>query len=77
MHTSKNSMRMTILVSRTDGIGDVVLTLPLAGVIKHCFADVRVLFLGRTYTEAVVSMCEAVDEFLNWDELAKNENRGG
>lgn len=68
---------MTILISRTDGIGDVVLTLPLAGVIKHCFADVRVLFLGRTYTQAVVGMCGDVDEFLNWDELAKDENRGG
>lgn len=67
---------MTILISRTDGIGDVVLTLPLAGVIKHCFADVRVLFLGRTYTQAVVGMCGDVDEFLNWDELAKDENRG-
>ncbi len=67
---------MTILISRTDGIGDVVLTLPLAGVIKHYFAGVKVLFLGRTYTEAVVSMCEDVDKFLNWDELAKDENLG-
>lgn len=64
---------MTILISRTDGIGDVVLTLPLAGVIKHYFADVKVLFLGRTYTKAIVDLSEDVDEFLNWDELAKDE----
>lgn len=62
---------LTILLSRTDSIGDVILTLPMAGVIKGNFPDARVLFLGRTYTKAVVQACEHVDEFINYDELLK------
>lgn len=63
---------MTILISRTDGIGDVVLTLPVAGVIKHYFAGSKVLFLGKSYTKAVIDLCTDVDEFINWDEIEKN-----
>jgi len=60
---------ITILLSRTDSIGDVILTLPMAGVIKGNFPDATVLFLGRTYTKAVVQACEHVDDFINYDEL--------
>lgn len=62
---------MTILLSRTDSIGDVVLTLPMAGVLKGNFPEAKVLFLGRTYTKSVVEACEHVDEFINYDELLK------
>jgi len=58
-----------ILISRCDSIGDVVLTLPMAGLIKARFPKARVIFLGRTYTRDVVALCEHVDEFLNYDEL--------
>jgi hypothetical protein len=37
----------TFLVSRTDAIGDVVLTLPLCGWIKEACPGARVIFLGR------------------------------
>lgn len=61
----------TILISRTDSIGDVVLTLPMAGVLKELFPKARILFLGRTYTKDVVACSEYVDEFVNWDEIEK------
>lgn len=60
-----------ILLSRTDGIGDVVLTLPMAGVLKKHFPDARVSFLGRTYTKAIVEASKHVDRFYNWDEAQK------
>ena len=41
-------MSRTFLISRTDAIGDVVLTLPVAGRLKQLFPDCRVLLLGRT-----------------------------
>jgi ADP-heptose:LPS heptosyltransferase len=66
---------MTILLSRTDSIGDVVLSLPMAGVIKGNFPEARVLFLGRTYTKSVVEACEHVDEFINYDELIKQSEK--
>lgn len=62
---------MHFLLSRTDRIGDVMLTLPLAGVLKALLPPpVRVTFLGASYTRAVVACCEHVDEFVAWDEIA-------
>jgi heptosyltransferase III len=58
----------TIILSRTDAIGDTVLTLPMAGVLRSLYPGCRILFLGRSYTEAVVAACEHIDQFLNWDE---------
>ena len=57
------------MLSRTDSIGDVVLTLPMAGQIKRVFPNCRIIFLGRTYTRDVISVCRHVDTFVNYDEL--------
>jgi heptosyltransferase-3 len=59
----------TFLVSRTDAIGDVVLTLPLCGWIKEVCPGARVIFLGRTYTAPVAACCRHIDHFINADEL--------
>jgi heptosyltransferase-3 len=64
----------TIIISRTDSIGDVVLTLPMAGLIKKFYPQSKVIFLGKTYTEPVVALSKHVDEFINWDELQKLPN---
>ncbi len=58
-----------IIISRTDSIGDVVLTLPLAGILKKKFPESSIIFLGKSYTRAVINACSEVDEFLNWDEI--------
>lgn len=60
---------MRILLSRTDSIGDVMLTLPMAGFIKKYLADSVIHFLGRSYTKAVIESSEHIDEFINWDEF--------
>ena len=64
-----------IIVSRTDAIGDVLLTLPLCGIIKKYYPGVKIVFLGRTYTESIISCCEHIDEFLNADTLLKLETK--
>lgn len=61
----------TFLVSRTDAIGDVVLTLPVCGQLKKLFPGCRVVLLGRTYTQAIAAACPWVDDFINVDELRK------
>ena len=61
----------TFLVSRTDAIGDVVLTLPVCGRLKQLFPSCRVVLIGRTYTAPVAAACPWVDDFLNLDELLK------
>lgn len=55
-----------IVISRTDSIGDVVLTLPLAGILKERFPQCEVIFLGNTYTKPVISCCKHVDEIWEW-----------
>lgn len=63
-----------IVISRTDSIGDVVLTLPLAASLKELFPGCKIIFLGRDYTRAIVRLCSHVDDFKSWDE-AKNKNK--
>lgn len=58
----------TFLVSRTDAIGDVVLTLPVAGWLKQQYPGCRVVLIGRRYTAAVAAACPWVDDFLEYDE---------
>ncbi|OUJ75167.1 glycosyltransferase family 9 protein [Hymenobacter crusticola] len=65
----------TFIVSRTDAIGDVVLTLPVCGHLKQLIPGCRVVLLGRTYTQAVAEACPWVDAFLNYDELETREER--
>lgn len=63
-----------ILISRTDSIGDVVLTLPLAGILKQKFPQTEIYFIGKNYTKAVINCSKNVNQFLSWDELdAKSE----
>ncbi|HEY4111499.1 glycosyltransferase family 9 protein [Puia sp.] len=63
--------RRNFIISRIDAIGDVVLTLPMAGVLKTLYPEARVIFLGRSYTEEVVRASVYIDEFLDWDDLKK------
>lgn len=64
-------MSLTYLVSRTDAIGDVVLTLPVCGWLKQHKPGCRVVFIGRTYTAAVAVACPWVDDFIDVDALFK------
>lgn len=58
-----------IILSRTDSIGDVMLTLPMAGLLKQRFPGVRITFIGRTYTKPVLERCTHVDRIITLEEL--------
>ncbi len=58
-----------IILSRTDNLGDVILTLPMAGVLKKQFPGIEIVFLGKSYTRPIISLCENIDHFIDWDEL--------
>ena len=64
--------RQTFLVSRTDAIGDVVLTLPVCGRLKQLFPGCLVVLIGRTYTAPVAAACPWVDDFIDFDELQQH-----
>jgi heptosyltransferase III len=65
----RKSNLKTFIISRTDSIGDVMLTLPVAGVLKREFPGCKILFLGKKYTTEVIHCCANVDRFLDWDEI--------
>jgi ADP-heptose:LPS heptosyltransferase len=61
----------SIAISRTDSIGDVIVTLPLCGFIKKYSPNTHITFIGRSYTQAIVEACPFVDEFVNFDKRAE------
>ncbi|MEI6764478.1 MAG: glycosyltransferase family 9 protein [Bacteroidota bacterium] len=65
-----------VIISRTDSIGDVVLSLPVAGVLKELYPECTIIFLGKTYTKTLIEHCSNVDEFVNWDEIKRLDKSG-
>lgn len=61
-----------ILIVRTDRIGDLVLTLPLAGLIKEKYPKVKVSFLVRDYTKSIADSHPYIDEVIV---LKQNRNK--
>lgn len=59
-----------ILIVRTDRIGDVVLSLPLARIIKQHYPKAKVTFLVRAYTKALVENNHFIDEVVILKEKA-------
>lgn len=58
-----------ILISRTDSIGDVILTLPLAALLKQHFPNIIIGFIGTPYTKTIIEACSNIDVFIDKDEF--------
>lgn len=58
-----------ILIVRTDRIGDVILSLPLAGIIKKHYPDCRVTFLLRNYTSEIAANHPYIDDVIILKEI--------
>lgn len=61
----------TVLISRTDSIGDVVLTLPMCVWIKKTYPSSNIIFLGNTYTRPIIECLPQIDEIIEWAEMEK------
>jgi heptosyltransferase III len=60
---------MTILLSRTDSIGDLVLTLPMAGLLKKHLPNTRIVLLASSYTAPVAWCSEHIDSVWVWQDI--------
>lgn len=69
MKRENNLDGKTVVISRTDSIGDVILTLPLCAWIKQIYPTSKLIFLGKKYTNPVLTCFDAIDEIKHWDEL--------
>jgi ADP-heptose:LPS heptosyltransferase len=63
-----------IIISRTDNLGDVILTLPMAGYIKQHHPSTQVLFLGKAYTRPLIESSIHVDEFIDREAMLADPN---
>ncbi len=59
------------LLSRTDSIGDVILSLPMASWLREQFPEARITFLCRDYTAPIVKNYVSIDEVISLDDLQK------
>lgn len=62
-----------IIICRTDFIGDVILSLPVAGYLKQKFPGVSIAWLGQESTRDIVACCEHVDHFFTRQEFLEKE----
>lgn len=58
-----------VLICRTDNIGDVVLTLPIAGYLKRLYPAIKIGFLCRGYAAPLVRHCGAIDYVVEVEQL--------
>lgn len=63
----------SIIISRTDNLGDVMLTLPMTGYIKSISPATKVYFLGKSYTRAVIEASRFVDQFIDKESVLKDQ----
>jgi ADP-heptose:LPS heptosyltransferase len=57
-----------LLIVRTDRIGDVVLSLPLAGIVKKHYPECKITFLVRNYTKELVLNHPFIDNVIILEE---------
>lgn len=58
-----------IIISRTDSIGDVLLTLPMCVWLKENFPNTQLIYLGKKYTRPVINCFSVIDQFIDWSEI--------
>ena len=61
-----------ILISRTDNIGDIILTLPMAARLKQINPGVRITLLCRRYAADVVRYCDDIDDIVEEEEVGND-----
>jgi len=62
-----NKKYKNILLVRTDRIGDVILSLPAAALLKDIYPGCRITFLAREYTAPLIALSKSVDAVINDD----------
>lgn len=75
MEETKDWNGKRVVISRTDSIGDVLLTLPTISWFKELFPDCHITFLCKAYTAPIVRCHQQVDEVLILDELEKLDSQ--
>ncbi len=68
----RKALGKRVIISRTDNLGDVILTLPMAGYLKSIMPELKITFIGKRYTLPIISSCSFVDNALDREEVLKD-----
>lgn len=60
---------MHIALSRTDNIGDLLFSLPLAGVLKKYLPNTTITLIARDYVKGVADASSYIDNFQSYDQI--------
>ncbi len=69
----KNQIARRIIISCKTNIGDVIVTLPMAGLLKKHWPGCKIILLARNYVKDLIPCCVDIDEFLSIDDLLNAE----
>ncbi len=58
-----------IIITRTDRLGDVILTLPLITEVKNIFKDAKVMLYVKRYTKELLTGYSGIDEILTAEDV--------
>jgi heptosyltransferase III len=58
-----------ILINQIKNVGDVILTLPMVGIIRQHYPNAIISFLATQYTKPILSRCPDIAQFLDWGML--------
>lgn len=67
----------TILLIRTDRIGDVILTTPAITLLKQQYPEARIIFLTQNYTRPLLKQHLFIDEIMTYDPEKKHRGFRG
>ncbi|MFA5984738.1 MAG: glycosyltransferase family 9 protein [Methylococcaceae bacterium] len=62
-----------VLISRTDSLGDVVLTLPMAALLKQYYPEITIGFIGTSYTKTIIESCQYIDYFIDKEDFLNQD----
>ena len=62
---------MHIALSRTDNIGDLLFTLPLASFLKKNIPNVKITLIARSYVKDIADASDYIDGFISYEDLIK------
>ena len=58
-----------IVISNKFNIGDIIVALPLARLIKNAYPDCKITFLTRDYVKDVINIASDVDHFASYNQI--------
>ena len=76
LHRNQPWAPRRVLISRTDALGDLVLTLPMVAALRARHPDIAIDLLVRPYAAPLAQTALGVNRVIRWDEEAAGDARG-